>query len=190
MWPPPCNAGLYVPWAALWVGWSRGEVPPGCGCSGISHQGLFSGCSAACPPTRRGGCSATAGYTSACPAAVQGSVPGATETSASEGVEGRWESITQCQNTYCVFPRWSETGGRNPLKRHKIIPSICHRYIYIYSHNLGSLDLFFMVVGLVPAVIRPGIAININKTEHSHWARSVSSLSCAHFSAQSNVSLF
>lgn len=59
-----------LPWVNLWVGWRRGEALPDCGCSGISRRGHFANCNVACPPTRRGGYSATKGYTSACPAAV------------------------------------------------------------------------------------------------------------------------
>lgn len=59
-----------VPLVVLLVGWHREGAPPGCGCSGRSHRGPSAGCSAACPPTRRGGCSATEEYTSACPAAL------------------------------------------------------------------------------------------------------------------------
>lgn len=113
--------GLCIPLVALWVGWHQVEALPGCDCSGISHQGLSASCNAACPPTRRGGCSATEEYTSACPAAVGDLVAGATEISASEG-EGRRErgyfvgvgslnvkSLTE-------FPRRTRTGGRNPLR--------------------------------------------------------------------------
>lgn len=120
-----------IPLGALWVGWHREEALLDCGCSGRSHQGLSASCNAACPPTRRGGCSATGGYTSACPAAVGGLVAGATEISASESEaegEGRWKSGyfvgvgSLSVKTLITFPRWSWTGGQNPLRDTKIIP--------------------------------------------------------------------
>lgn len=74
-----------LPLVALWVGWHQGVALPGFDCSGISHRGQYAGCNVACPPTRRGGCSATEECTSACPAAVGDMVAGATEISSSEG---------------------------------------------------------------------------------------------------------
>lgn len=124
-----------IPWAALWVGWRRGEAPPDSDCSGRPHRGQSAGCNVACPPTRRGGCSATGGYTSAWPAAVgEGDwVAGATENPASEGEgrRGREGSLNVKKQTLGVFPRRSGTGGRNPLKRQPkkiIIPAVCLRY--------------------------------------------------------------
>lgn len=114
------------PLVALWVGWHQGEALPGCDCSGISHQGQYASCNAACPPTRRGGCSATEECTSACPAAVGDMVAGATEISASEG-EGQQERRyivgegLPDVKSLAVFSRLTGTEGRNPL-RNKIIP--------------------------------------------------------------------
>lgn len=128
----PCSTGL--PLVALWVGWHQGEAPPGCDCSGISHRGPSAGCNAACPPTRRGGCSATEECTSACPAAVGDLVASATEIPASEGIMSAGEGLcfwgnglTQVRNTpLTMFPRRVGIGGRNPLTdTHKIIPRIC-----------------------------------------------------------------
>lgn len=114
------------PLVALWVGWHQGEALPGCDCSGISHQGQCASCNVACPPTRRGGCSATVECTSACPAAVGDMVAGATEISASEGEGQQERRYTVGEGlpdvkSLAVFSRLTETEGRNPL-RNKIIP--------------------------------------------------------------------
>ena len=74
-----------IPWVVLLVGLNRGEALLGCGCNGISRRGQSAGYNAACPPTRRGGYTATKGYTSACPSAVGDLVAGATQSSTSKG---------------------------------------------------------------------------------------------------------
>lgn len=128
------------PLVALWVGWHQGVALPGCGCSGISHRGQYAGCNVACPPTRRGGCSATEECTSACPAAVGDVVAGATELSSSED-EGQYqggcfggEGLLDVKSL--VFSRLTGTGGRNPI-RNKIIPWSSSD---IPSFNAGALQ--------------------------------------------------
>lgn len=150
----------YIPLVALWVGWHREEALPGCDCSGRFHQGLSASCSAACPPTRRGGCSATGGYTSACPAAVGDLVAGATEISASEGEAGgvggaRWERGyfvgvgSLSVKTLITFPRRSRTGGRNPLRDTTIIPSMCLA-IFPVSVQMCSRTAWFVLASSTP----------------------------------------
>lgn len=121
-----------LPWVALSVGWHPKAAPPGFDCSGKSHRGLFARSSAACPPTRRGGCSATREYTSACPASERERLPVKLRRSASEKrgdeVEQRWG---RRDGVACKRPTLDQKGCKDPKYR----PSETTQYPIKMSYN-------------------------------------------------------